>query len=493
MNKKRILLNKILVIVIFILLIILSVVSTSGYNLNKDFTNDSKLFNDTKEEIQQEKYAYAYKVYPNEKLVKFKLDEPGTIEEIILLFCPGIFCGTFTNYGKWLVYDIEGMLWEINFCDKPVIECMGGGGVIIGDLSYNPVNNKVFGITSNDFYEIDKKTGNQTFICSFDNYLIGGIAFDEDGTLYGWDILTDYLCTIDTETCEITLIGPLGISLNFATNGHFDWETDTLYLAAYVGGGQLYKCDKETGECELVGNFEGNAEIIALSIPFSDDICPPYTTVSLDPPEPDGKNGWYVSDVNVTLNSTDNLSGVRAIHYRTVEGEWKVHEGDYFEFLLDYDCLDYGIFKYHAVDFVGNIEETKKVKFDIDQEPPEIEYDVEVVILNLIPRIYQVTISTLYWDNCSGVMKVDFLFNGELQETVEGPGPEYVWTLKYWPIPNAIFTIRVWDEAGHFTDENISGSDIHSRSRTNFINSYSNNVFFRWLFNRLTLLDKLLN
>lgn len=41
-----------------------------------------------------------------------------------------------------------------------------------------------------------------------------------------------------------------------------------------------------------------------------DDTTPPVTTLSFDPPTPDGLNGWYVSNVTITLNATDNQSGV---------------------------------------------------------------------------------------------------------------------------------------------------------------------------------------
>ena len=45
---------------------------------------------------------------------------------------------------------------------------------------------------------------------------------------------------------------------------------------------------------------------------FFDDITPPVTTCTLDPDTPDGDNGWYVSNVTVTLKATDDMSGVNA-------------------------------------------------------------------------------------------------------------------------------------------------------------------------------------
>ena len=491
MIKKMLLFSKIPLFVILFFFITISVFSTSGYNL--DFNNYySKNLEKT---IQQDKYAYGFNAYPGpEGIVKFKLDEPWSLEDLMLLNCPFIYCGTFTNYGTWLVYDAEGILWEIYFCDMPFFKCIGGGDVRIYDLSINPVNNKIFGITDNTLYEINRKTGNQTYICSYDNFLFAGIAFDKEGTLYAWDFKHDALWTIDIETDEITLIGPLGISINFAVSGDFDYDTDTLYLAVYTHTGQLYKCDKETGECELIGSIGSGVEIFGFSVPLHYDLCQPYTTISLDPPEPDGEGGWYVSDVKVTLNAIDELSGVREIRYRTVEGEWKVHIGDFLELILDYDCLDDGLIKYYAVDNGGTREETKKVEIDIDQHPPEIKYNVTVVIEGLISKIYVVTISTLYFDNCSGIERIDLFINDELQDTIPGSGPEYVWTFRYNKrIPKIFYKIRVYDFAGHYSDIIINSSDIHTKSRINHFEQFSNNVLFRWFFNRFALIERLLN
>jgi hypothetical protein len=491
MVKKKDLLNKIPVYVILFFFMTISVFSTSGFNINVDNIYSKNL----QQTIEQDKYAYGYNAYPGpEGIVKFKLDDPAMIEIIELINPPNIMCGTFSNYGKWFVCDNEGILWEINFCDAPIIKCIGGEGGTLGSLSYNPINDRLFGTSSSgkDLYEINKNTGNQTYICSFDNYLIFGIAFDEEGTLYGFDLITDNLIIIDTETYEVTLVGPIGINLNYAGDAHFDYDTDILYLTAYVSTGELYKCDKETGKCELVGTI--GVQLMGFSIPYHYDLCPPNTTISFDPPDPDGENSWYISDVIVTLEATDELSGVREIRYRTVEGEWKIQDGDYLALTLDYDCLDDGLIKYYAVDNAGTREETKKVEIDIDQQPPEIKYNVTVVIEGLISKIYVVTISTLYFDNCSGIERIDLFINDELQETIPGSGPEYVWTFRYNKrIPKLFYKIRVYDFAGHYSDIIINSSDIHTKSRINHFEQYSNNVLFRWFFNRFALIDKLLN
>jgi hypothetical protein len=57
----------------------------------------------------------------------------------------------------------------------------------------------------------------------------------------------------------------------YAQDGHFEMAEDILYLTAsavnpYFCG--LYKCDEDTGDCTLVGQFENNFPHSALAIPY---------------------------------------------------------------------------------------------------------------------------------------------------------------------------------------------------------------------------------
>jgi hypothetical protein len=164
-----------------------------------------------------------------------------------------------------------------------------------------------------------------------------------------------------------------------------------------------------------------------------DDSTPPITICTIDPPEPNGCNGWYVTDVNVTLNATDDISGVKEIHYRLSDSEWKVHYGDFLVFILDHDCLIDGSIEFYSVDFAGNQEETKIVEgIDIDQEPPYLDTFIEISDGN--PKDgWLITINARnITDNCSGVVcRVRFLLNGVEQDVVVGPGPIYVWQFLY--------------------------------------------------------------
>jgi hypothetical protein len=54
------------------------------------------------------------------------------------------------------------------------------------------------------------------------------------------------------------------------------------------------------------------------------DTTRPVTTITLSPSTPNGKNGWYVTPLQVTLTATDLESGVKEIYYRLNSLPWQV-------------------------------------------------------------------------------------------------------------------------------------------------------------------------
>jgi hypothetical protein len=113
---------------------------------------------------------------------------------------------------------------------------------------------------------------------------------------------------------------------------------------------------------------------IGMSIPSSsgnimpsEDTTPPVTDITHDPPDPDGHKGWFISDITISFEATDDLSGVDATYYRINEGEWKKYVEP---FKLENDGF-YQI-EFYSVDNAGNVEDVKSREFKIDQTPPEI-------------------------------------------------------------------------------------------------------------------------
>jgi len=180
--------------------------------------------------------------------------------------------------------------------------------------------------------------------------------------------------------------------------------------------------------------------------PYSDD--PPI----LDPSIPDGKEGWYVSDVTVTLNATDPVShdvssGVKEIIYTINDGAEQKLPGKTGSFIVNQDGEDI-LIKYWAVDWVGNVEPTKhQFTLDIDQTVPEVDLTYEVTGGSPLTG-WEFTFTATATDAMSGMERVEFALNDLLQHTVTGPGPTYTWTLMYFPIPHAKFTATAFDIAG---------------------------------------------
>src|SRR5207247_9572867 len=56
------------------------------------------------------------------------------------------------------------------------------------------------------------------------------------------------------------------------------------------------------------------------SLSVSVDVTPPATASSLAGTA--GANGWYTSNVTVSLTATDATSGVAAVNYRIDSGSW---------------------------------------------------------------------------------------------------------------------------------------------------------------------------
>ena len=470
---------------IIVLFISSGVVSAFNGNLLNKF-----VVNKSKELLVRGHIAYAYISYSSNYTngpCYFDVNNPGTItklsDETVTNFLSG---GTWTCDEKWYCCQYgTGVIYTVT-TDTGHIETVGGGGNNLNDLAYDPVNNELYGAGETALFLIDMETGAQELIGSSDVF---GIACDKNGTCYGVD--SNSLYTIDLFTGEATFVHSLiNFNCSAAVNAEFDIDNDILYLIGFSTDymtSLLYICDTETGVCNLVGQFEGNSELTALAISFNSSFIPPVTTISFDPPEPDGCNGWYVSNVTVTLNATDE-DGVNATYYRLDSGEWKTYESPFF---ISEDG-EYTI-EYYSIDYVGNIEDVKSSTINIDKTPPETSLEYKAWKEDCkwyVKFIFNVTDST---SGASG--RVEWFLNEVIQKIDEGPGPTYEWTIKWstdYGHSSVIFKATTWDKAGNQANESIKGSDIKSHPRSQSSTFQFINIWLIKWSDRFPFLQKIL-
>jgi len=220
--------------------------------------------------------------------VSFNSTTPGNIKVIKKTSSVGFISGGTWALGKWYGCeyalgeweDAQPLIWTIH----PVI----GEMTIIGSydpmetnltfngLAYDHITEVMYGCSNNALYEVNMDTGASSFVGNFgiSECIMIAIAFDGSGNLYGTELVTDSLYSINPITGAATQIGSgLGINLNYAQDMAFDIDTDTLYLSAYtiapVKEGALYTCNTVTGIATKVGKFQGAAEITGFAIPYS--------------------------------------------------------------------------------------------------------------------------------------------------------------------------------------------------------------------------------
>jgi hypothetical protein len=158
------------------------------------------------------------------------------------------------------------------------------------------------------------------------------------------------------------------------------------------------------------------------------DTTAPVTDCLFEPSEPDGDNGWYVSNVSVELIATDDISGVKEIRISICGDPEIVVPGDNVHFFFNEDYKDYYI-DYWAVDFAGNVESKNRFYINLDKTKPDISHWFEVYYQYPF-REFRILLSATATDSTSEMDRVEFFRYGVHKETVIGPGKRYWWSWK---------------------------------------------------------------
>ncbi|MCA1813011.1 MAG: right-handed parallel beta-helix repeat-containing protein [Halobacteriales archaeon] len=125
-------------------------------------------------------------------------------------------------------------------------------------------------------------------------------------------------------------------------------------------------CDGDgLGDTLLPYRTQGSGVDFHPLVAIGHDIVPPVSTSALDGTL--GKAGWWRSAVAVTLNATDDLCGVRGIHYRIDGGDPRTYNGT---FNIEGDGVH--TLAFWAEDRADNVEAAHLVQARIDTTPPTV-------------------------------------------------------------------------------------------------------------------------
>jgi len=186
-------------------------------------------------------------------------------------------------------------------------------------LTIHPVTGEAYAATTDGIkgriYDIDLTTGAMSFIGGDESipFLID-IAMNPEGVMYGHDISSDSIYTIDVSTGLATLIGPTGIDANFSQGMDFDNYDGTLYAWIYEGGGlnQYGIIDLDTGALttlaidDPLGEFEGATQTPLFdSCDLEDDV--PWLSAS---PTSGTVNPGTSQTISITVDSTNLAAGM---------------------------------------------------------------------------------------------------------------------------------------------------------------------------------------
>lgn len=140
-----------------------------------------------------------------------------------------------------------------------------GGWTGLAGLSNGTLYASSTNITASYLYTVNLLTGRTTLVGEIKNApCIIDIAITETRQMYGLDICSDVLVSINPTTAEGKVIGPIGFDANNSQDMDYDETSKKLYLAAYnkiTRRGELRLADINTGASTLIGVFPNGDEV----------------------------------------------------------------------------------------------------------------------------------------------------------------------------------------------------------------------------------------
>ncbi|RLF32798.1 MAG: hypothetical protein DRN08_06220, partial [Thermoplasmata archaeon] len=190
--------------------------------------------------------------------------------------------------------------------------------------------------------------------------------------------------------------------------------------------------------------------------PYKIDNNLPFTSYSLSPSSPDGENGWYKSDVTVTLTANDSGSGVYKTWYKldwgTGHSDWMEYDGPQTIGEIGKSVTFYYYSEDNACDYHGawgNKEVEKNCSFKIDKTKPSASISINDGEEYTDSR--SVTLYLSHSDDTSGVDKCRYKNEGEPWTEWESCSPTKSWTLTKGDGTKTVY-YQVKDKAGNIKE-----------------------------------------
>jgi hypothetical protein len=106
------------------------------------------------------------------------------------------------------------------------------------------------------------------------------------------------------------------------------------------------------------------------------------------------------------------------------------------------------LIEYKAIDNAGNEEERKSFTISIDRKPPRAEEITYIIYKEEGWWYLELTASAT--DITAGMGRVEFFIRNKHYETITGPGPDYVFTVKWtYKVYEKILYFNHYDRAGN--------------------------------------------